>query len=901
MPEFVTLYTFQSTEGSRPLITVMRSTLDPTYITFNSNTGSGPSQPPVDTIVGIICQPGTFDRYTYKVQVAAPYAYYSVEHNSTFCGYVPPACDIREISFEVTDETNPGANDGTVNLFCTSSFAPITYFMSPPLPDPPQTNTTGYFTGLKPGTSYYINATDTNECNIHHDFVIRAFSDDYTHYKYRLQFPSANGEIEWELQLYDMRHAYLKTEYPKDVIGGDDPVVYKIADPQEDKFTPIVCKQLDITLLFTGNDFTVEEFATAPEQTWYVQLMKDDEVEFKGYLLPDEMQDMYADAPYMVLLKATDGLPSLKGNLWGDGSGGKGYGTYQIQQYGLTKWCLLLKQCLDQLRYDYGDVHIVSSLRYNNLFTSSLWFIISTWSDILYDSSGVPVSTYDALSLLMQPMKLTIVQDKGEFKLINWNDLTYINNGVVSSTYAQCFYRIFHDFSGIVNNDPDVPYGLIGFDTPMKPLNPPQTFNFDKPYNIENDCSFNILALLYENPSFEIGAVQGELPPGWVNHSGVCPAYCNYDPLTPDVGSGALDGNWELKIEGYDATMDNYIETEPGFSVDQANQLLNISFGWKPASTAGDQIDGHDVGMVFSFGIIFIDGGSGNVYCLMNNPNVNLSETDYLGGHTGAFNPDKPIWAPLSLVYNTEGDMAGIKGSPTTDFIGWQNFQITCPPFPETQRGQILIRFYPPVYQQYDSANWNIINPGAKQNIFEPTGIRHDKYVLIDQLNITLSDASNQYNLQTGEKHITTVVTGLPTADVKQNDLKLFTYPPNKRVAGNIFYGTDYLTAVVANTWNFALKSLDKLDRLPATITKAYARQYQRPMYKFDGEILAPYLSYYAVYGLRYYEGKLFQAFSIESHLRLNKHTVTLIEICDDESQTTYQYVPEYERNARNQ
>jgi len=896
----VTLYTYAPSLGV--IRTVYRLDDTPTTINYSDMGGFAPPQPPVDTTISIICAPGTFDEYTYKVKTNPPYAYYTKVSNSSHCGYTPPTCDISISSFFKTDETDAGANDGTANLFCVSTYAPITYYLIHvilPSEVIVATNTTGYFTNIPPG-NYRILAEDTNSCQINKPFTIIAFSSDYTHYKYRLQFPNKDNSMIWELQLYDMRNAYLKTDYPKDVEGNEDPVVWTRQDQEEDKISPIITHQLDIGLLYDGTLFTIEEFATAPEQTWYVQLVSDDTIYFKGYLIPDEMQDEYSDPPYIVMFKATDGLPSLKGNLWGDGTGGQGYGTLQIQQYGFTLWANLVKQCLDQLGYNYGGVHIVSSLQYNNLFTTSLWLNISTWSDILYDSSGVPISTYDALSLLLMAMKLTIFQEKGEFRLINWNDLSYINNGVVARQFSECFYQILPGFTGIITEDVNIQYEVIGFDVPLSPANPPQTWNFDKPYNIENDVSFNILSLLYENPSFEIGAVQGELPPDWINHIDQCPAYCNYDPLTEDIGSGALDGNWELKIEGYDGTQFNYIETSPFFNIDQANKLLNVSFGWKPSDTTGVTIDGHEVGMVFCFAIVFVDGSSGNEYYLFNVPNVNISLDDYNGGHTASFQNAVPFWSTTNPpFYNSEGELSSIKGTPTKDFIGWQSFSITCPPFPESQRGNLYIRFYPSVYQMYDNTNWPVL-PNARVGIYQVTGPDHSRYVLIDQLNITLSDASGQYNKQTGEKHITTVVTGLPPADIKQNDLKLFTYPNNKRVAGNIFYGTEYLSAIVANTWNFALKG-DKLDRIPAIITKAYARQYQKCYYKFDGEVEAPYMSYYAVYGLRFYEGKLFMAYKIESHLRDNLHSITLIEISDDEAQNIYTYTPLFERSARNQ
>src|ERR1019366_7286916 len=104
-------------------------------------------------------------------------------------------------------------------------------------------------------------------------------------------------------------------------------------------------------------------------------------------------------------------------------------------------------------------------------------------------------------------------------------------------------------------------------------------------------------------------------------------------------------------------------------------------------------------------------------------------------------------------------------------------------------------------------------------------------------LNITVKSTVPQSTLQTGESHYDTVVTGLPNADLKNVGLTLFTYPNNKRVAGNVFSTNNYLSGVVANLWSFALQPGDRPDRLPATISKAIARNYSRTMDIFEGDV----------------------------------------------------------------
>lgn len=867
MPQ-VTLYSYYPS----PLIlrTVFRDVDDPTYINYNDFASVGTPSTPGTTIVSVICV--GVDQYTYRMSPLSPFATLSILSNAIECGYVRPTCDISIASFSKTDETVTDADNGTANLFCVSTYSPITYFLIRVGVGTIDSNNTGYFTGIAPA-DYIIKAVDTNACEQAQPFTILPYSVYLTHFKYRLKFLSADGLVQWELRLFDMLHNYDVLTYPLDITGTEDPVVYKIADQNEDKVSPIVSSQLQISLSYTGDDFTPDEFTLSPEKSWRVELMNNGITEFIGWVLPDESGDQYADKPYNFYLTATDGLPSLKGNIFGDGSGGQGYGTSQIQQYGLAKWCRLLQQCLNQLGYEYNDTIIVSSLRFNSVYDRNLWYNIGTWSDILYDSSGVPMDTYSALELLLKGLKLCIVQNKGRFVLINWNDLWYINNGVVLDEYLRSFYQFASDFSNINATGADVSQPtlqLIGDGTINQPVQPPQGLTFDKAYNTEEDVSFNLLALLFENPSFEIGAVQDELPPEFQTHGALNFAFCNYDPLLPtNPLSGAADGDWELRMkwnytENPTGVVDTYIDLITPLVIDQANKLINISFFWRPTF-----ISSRNTNTIPVYALVFTESLTGIKYCFDNSHVAGPNDVWRTFIEHNSTNAGIALLSPAS---NTDGDVTS-----------WQSYAITAVKLPGSQIGTLNIRIYPTL---------------ILGNTVAPVGT--ELIVDIDMLDITLSDANPAAINQTGEKHIITAVTGVPQANLKKDDLKLFTYPPNKRVAGNVFSTSDYATGVVANTWNYALKNIDPDDRLAATITRSISRLYSRQMYKFEGDVETSYLNYYGIFQLKFYDSVLLMPYSLEGHLRTSIWHVVLIEVTDADAQTIYKYTPIFERSARN-
>jgi hypothetical protein len=874
---YITIYSFYvpgSTPGTGVLKTVIRDSADGTFIdTYDTIAGGGPSKPPNDTTVQVACY--GVDQYTYKVKSSIPYAYYTKLPNAPFCGYVPPTCDLKQVSFVITDETNIGANDGTANMFATSSYNPIVYYLINS-GGTIGSNSTGYFTGLVPDT-YSIKAVDANLCTIINTGVVKPYSTSYTHFKYRLTFANITKSpipsIQWELRLLDMKHNYDNTIYPIDITGTDTPIIYKKSDENEDKTSGIITSQLTINLKYTGKDFTPSEFSLVPERSWKAELYKNGIMEFQGWLLPDEIQDFYADPNYDIKLIATDGLASLKGNLWGNGLGGNGYSSLQVQQFGFTQWIDLIKQCLDQLGYVYGPTILVSSLRYNGGYNTDLWLQMGSWSDILYDNSGNAVDTYTALELLLKGLKLSIIQHKGQFVLLNWNDLFYANNGVVTAEYLKAFYLFASDFSNVAATGINVEQPLlqlIGFDAPNKPINPMQSLNYDKPYNIEVDVNFNILSLLYNNPSFEIGAVQGNLPPG-VSKIGTINAFLNYDPFNPSIpNQGANNGNWELRfsgglIYGSGIHFNDYLYFTNEIVIDQPNKKVNLSLFYRPKAISGYT---NVLNSVFSFAIIFTAQISGNKYLWTN--------TGSPGGNTSKW----------QLVSSAPG--AGqTTGQKITDYVSWNSYSEVTDILPEGGIGTLNFRMYAGDYFGYTSDH----------SLYPPDGTILT--VDIDDLIITLSDAVDSLNLQTGEKHIITAVTGVPQANLKQIENKLFTFPNNKRLAGNIFTQHDYASGLVQNLWNFALKSADPKDRLTATISRSIARNYSRPMYIFEGDIQTAYLQYFSVFQLGFYETRIFMPYLIELDCRNNTSHIIIIELSDADAQNIYQYLPVYQKNSR--
>lgn len=782
-----------------------------------------------------------------------PYFYIYYRYNSPNCGYIPPSCDIVISLVAKADCTTPDNNNGGISVLAYSSYNIVSYTLGA------DTNTSGTFLGLTPG-DYTIYALDSNGCQAEYNFTIYPFNSGLTDLKYVLEFTGVMSSQVCRLEFHDKKNLYDNSQYPKELTGANVPVRRETKNSSEDKTEPICPSSLTIGLLH--NDiFTLDEFALADERTWYIKYYIGSQLKFQGWLLPDEVQDFYEDVNYYVELKASDGLLSLKGVDYTDGTG--------IQQFGVFSWKSLVYNCLSKLDYDLGTTILFSSLRYNDSFDNLLWNKISTWADLFYDDNGDPKSSYDVLELLVKGLGLCLFQHNGQFVLVHWNDLYHIQNPIKSSEFNRAIYSFNSDFTALSNGNTllKADMALVGHQRQLRPVAGNHTINYDKAYGIlEADINFSYFTLLYPNPSFEIGAVQGDLPFGWKDE-GVIDAGL-------DNNATAYTGNWVFQLYGNNTPIplnplepSNYLstgnfvdQTEPGYVFDQVNKSVSLSFYWRPIF-----ID-DEISAIPAYAIIFIRDSDGLPFVYRDNE--------------ARGTPGTPRWEPV-----TDANPYSPVRQFTTDYQQWNNFTVTTPGLQET--GRIFIRLYAPLVYTEDG-----ILPNNQDDF-------PDRAIQIDQYEVTFKDASDSYNKQLGEKHIATTNTNYARAQKKTLTLDLFTFPSNKRVAGNIFYGTDYLTGVVANNWGFALGNNNSYDRLPASIVKQFAKQYQRPVYIFEGDVIFTQLNYYCVFLLAEYDGLVFMPLSIQWDDKNGIASITMVQINDEPAQNTYTYRAKYEKLAR--
>lgn len=811
---------------------------------------------PGQQIGSSFCSGFTFVKYLYSN--LEPYATPEVETNSPTCGFVDNPCDISFVGEPVViAETEAGANDGKISVFAASGYTTtITYYLKQDGVTVAE-NTTGKFTDVEPG-DYFVTADD-GYCQTSVNVNVPAFDPNFTRFKYRMRFKSPSGFFDYDLRFYDQINVWPIAEYPKDLTGSEQPVIKLIENGSEDKTDPINATSLTINAVSNGI-FTVDEFARSTERSWKIELYKSEIIDFQGWLLPDQVTDFYTQGDYVIQLIATDGLGSLKGVDFSDLSlftdDVNGNPVYR-KLYGVQSFSYLMKIMFEHLGYDYGETRIISSLQYNLTYVSNFWKLIALWGDNFYDSNDQPVSVYDALVDVLKALKLSIVQENGHFTLFNINDLYYIDKGSKAAQYVQAFYKFNYTFNILSQSFVYPVLQQIGYNSPHVPEGDNTEIRYDNAFGtIEANVDFDLLALLYPDPSFEIGQTIGELPFGW-SEVGSLNAYITDETSYSGLNSLKISDTRISPTDILTPPATNYIYYTDGFVIDQPNKKLNISFSWKPVYFNNE-------GTPNVYYNIYLDGDNGKYYTYIN--------PKFL---TPGTNP----WDEMpSSMYEPTGNVTELI---TDDYQAWNQEGITTEILPTT--GTIYLTFRHLAFQSKDP---DYDFPGGILTAY------------IDDLSITTSDANDPYTLQIGEIHRVVNFTDFSKAQVKTVDLGFFTYPPNKRVAGNVFYGNDY-SGEVGNKWSFATQTSPVNDRLPATIIKAHGRNYQRPMYIYEGQVASETLVFMSPYTVEGKTGVIFFPFSIESDLRNGTNKVVLVEIEDSTAQFNYNYVPKYEKNAR--
>ncbi|WP_432714794.1 hypothetical protein [Pedobacter sp.] len=133
--------------------------------------------------------------------------------------------------------------------------------------------------------------------------------------KYKCAFGSIKGN---KYKIYILKKDYNSAQI--DMRMGGTPVEINYTNNSENKFEIIRGSEC-ILNIFSEYDGQFTEIMTADAKEFQVQIWKNDTLHWQGYVIQDNYSEPFVSAPYLISLRATDGLGDLKLMDFADGNG----------------------------------------------------------------------------------------------------------------------------------------------------------------------------------------------------------------------------------------------------------------------------------------------------------------------------------------------------------------------------------------------------------------------------------------------------------------------------------------------------------------------------------------------------------------------------------------------------
>lgn len=221
---------------------------------------------------------------------------------SAFCGTVT-VCNLAiSPAVSVTNESTPGASDGSIAVTATSSNSPIQYKLEPFMYGEGQSS--GTFTNLSPGT-YTVFARDTLNCLATIQVVIGIDSLITYNARFRGQWVDING-VPSACEIRERDYSGSVT----DIDMGDDPIVISLrGEGESDIYSAIIPIEAVISVVATdSNSFDV--LYTDDPRKFKVVYIKDGVELWDGFLLPNQYVEGIVNYPTVANLTAVDAMAS---------------------------------------------------------------------------------------------------------------------------------------------------------------------------------------------------------------------------------------------------------------------------------------------------------------------------------------------------------------------------------------------------------------------------------------------------------------------------------------------------------------------------------------------------------------------------------------------------------------
>lgn len=374
---------------------------------------------------------------------------------------------------------------------------------------------------------------------------------------------------------------------PIEIQAQQNPIQITYQNTSNLKLDPIMGSECTLNLIAT-EDFQLEQLYTENEREFMVQVYRNMDLIWTGFIIPDGCQEAFTFAPYPISLNAVDGLGLLKNLSYVQNDGNFYLGKQSFLE--VINACLIRLDAPSLVLNTCVNIYDVTMTQGDAFDPLAQSFVNS--ERYLKDDQFTPMNCEEVLKSILEEWTAVMVQSEGEWYIFRPTELA-LSGDLAFRKYldGQRVYdqpTFTEDLDALLGGESE---GIIA--APYFHINTDQLKMIDKPYkNASMAYKYGQLANILDNPTlfgaFTDGAGDPLGPrddisiPDWTKSGTV------YNGLYP--GGGVVF----YKVTGFDNA--NYFENDRAFVVIEGTELrLDLNYISIPINTTTDMIFGMEL------------------------------------------------------------------------------------------------------------------------------------------------------------------------------------------------------------------------------------------------------------------------------------------------------------------
>lgn len=217
--------------------------------------------------------------------------------------------------------------------------------------------------------------------------------------------------------------------------GSGEPARLSVIDNNEDPFTVIRAQQLTIKFNST-NTVNAATFMSGTDSRWFVHYYLGDDTNtiFKGFLVMDDISELFLPAPNVVTLTANDGLGLLKDIKLVNADGDNPQGYHRISDY-LT-WALRKTGMELSLwaAFNIKRSDLISDISVQNNDAEHFFYTTFLEAKTFEDEIGTSINCYEVIEQILGE-EACLFQMWGKWWIMRIDEVEDANRGLYISTY----------------------------------------------------------------------------------------------------------------------------------------------------------------------------------------------------------------------------------------------------------------------------------------------------------------------------------------------------------------------------------------------------------------------------------------------------------------------------------